>query len=140
MHSGAPETNETAKFVIASLRSELEKERISHARTHEQAEREIRTLRAQLTRREAELEACATHQDHSALLAAAVHGQRTPPEDANTSARDRHTAALPTLTPEEAVEILGLSVARNKDLELEVKQLSAKVHYHVCRPCTRSLT
>jgi hypothetical protein len=124
---GAQEMNEHPKFIIASLRSELEKERTSHTRTHEQAEKEIRSLRAQLARREAELEACVVHCDPSALPRSVAHGEGLPGGRLQEHGEPNHVGISPSLTPEEAVEILGLRVVRQKELELEVKLLSSKV-------------
>lgn len=102
---------------------------MSHTRTHEQAELEILSLRAQLARREAELEACVAHTDHATLLASAVRGEGTekPSQPRRSSFDDGAERCLPTLTPEDAVEILGLRVAKNRELETEIKLLSDKV-------------
>ena len=65
------------------------------------------------------------HNDHSALISAVVR-------DGGSPARmQESTEPVPTLTPEEAVEILDLRVAKNKDLELEIRQLSAKVLFWI---------
>ncbi|GJE90399.1 hypothetical protein PsYK624_065300 [Phanerochaete sordida] len=115
----------SAKLILASLRSDLEKERVSHASTHRHAEVEILSLRAQLARREAELEACTLHQDHGALLASAVHSGA---EQILTHTGEDAPPSAPALSPEAAVEILELRVAKNKELEGEIRNLSDKLH------------
>ncbi|KIP02830.1 hypothetical protein PHLGIDRAFT_276238 [Phlebiopsis gigantea 11061_1 CR5-6] len=118
---------EQAKAITLWLRAELEKERMSHARTHEQAEREILALRAQLAQRDAELEACVVHRDHAALVNAAVPcNQDSLPHEVPTD--DKSHRPISALTPEDAVEILGLRVAKNRELDSEIKQLSQKLH------------
>ncbi len=114
----------TADFmpiIVASLRAALEKERASHARTHDQAELEILSLRAQLARRDAELAACVIHTDHSSLVPALD----PIPNVESTSKRDKIPAS--SLTPEEAVRVLGLSAVKNRELEIEIKQLASRV-------------
>ena len=120
---------EQAKAFTLWLRAELERERMSHARTHEQAEHEILTLRAQLAHREAELEACVLHRDHNALLEAAGPSKesRDPSPGREVFDSDKAHHFRPPLTPEDAVEILGLRVTKNRELEGEIKQLSQKV-------------
>lgn len=140
--------------IVAYLRSELEKERASHARTHDQAELEILTLRGQLARREAELEACVIHtfEEHKAYIpeahkstgvpgtssqhpgpteptASGVHPQ---PQHA-TVVNERQRIPASSITPEGATRLLGLTVTRNRKLEAEVKELSTRVSMsHEC--------
>lgn len=90
-------------------------------RTHEQAELEIATLRAQLARREAELEACIAHKDHATLLTSAVHAENMPAQSLH------RTAVASGFTVEEVEDILGMRASKNREMELQIKHLSEKV-------------
>lgn len=120
--TGAIEAN--PQLIVASLRAELEKERVSHTQTHKQAEAEILSLRAQLAQREAELEACETHKDHAALLASSL-GAEAPTSSPREVEADGVSAT--PLTSQAVMEILAIRAAKNRELETEIKNLTSKV-------------
>ena len=122
--------------IIALLRSELEKERASHARTHDTAELEILTLRAQLARREAVLEECLVHSNipRSTSKAAGVDGGLSPSGHAPASSKPKvATKAQPQanlasrITPEEASQLLRSRAEKNRRLEAEIKEIAVRV-------------
>lgn len=114
------------KTIVSSLRAELEKERVSHAQTHKQAELEITSLRAQLSCREAELEAYA-HRGRIAPSGPALRPIEAPalfprPVEANP-------ILAPAFCPEVAAEVLEARTAKNKDLEVQLRDLADKLHH-----------
>ncbi|KAI0690205.1 hypothetical protein BC835DRAFT_1365502 [Cytidiella melzeri] len=130
---GAQKPSDHYPTIIALLRSELKKERASHARTHSTAEIEILTLRAQLARREAELEACVAHStaEHRVFAPepeSTTANHRGGSQRINVAHRTRpEQAHASRLTPEEASQLLGLTAARNRRLEAEVKQIASRL-------------
>ena len=100
------------------LRAELEQERVSHAKTHDSAEFEIACLRAQLARRDAELQACVAHADHGALLSG-MHGHEAKPPDKRL--------APDYFASEETARILSLAKTTSRELEVENKRLLTRV-------------
>lgn len=115
--------------IIALLRAELERERASHARTHDIAEVEILTLRAQLARREAELEAAVSVGGHHDIRH--IHRESYSKQEVDSIPDSR-------VVPAQVPRLLGLSAARHKILETEVMQLNARVsivsHVHQAVP------
>jgi len=106
---------------VASLRLELDAEKRAHARLRERAEHDILSLHAQLARRDTELEACTLHVEHnlaasSSELRSTLSGQRKP-------RRPKLQSPTETFTREEAIRVLELTAARNRALEVEVKEL-----------------
>lgn len=122
MRSSA-EAHDFGPFVVAALRTELEKERASHVKTHDSAEFEIACLRSQLARRDAELQACIAHVDHAALLQE-MHGLLSP----KLPIKQHTSAAFP---PEETARILGLATAANRELEIKNRELESRVRVRV---------
>lgn len=122
--------------IIALLRSELEKERASHAHTHDTAELEILTLRAQLARREAELEGCLVHSEteHRGFVLKAAESGSEPLKHKKASLRSKTVTEVQpqqkpasSFTPEEASQLLGLRAEKNRRLEAEIKQIASRV-------------
>ncbi|KAM5544348.1 hypothetical protein V8D89_002008 [Ganoderma adspersum] len=58
--------------LLESVHKRLEGERQAHARTKQEADAETLRLRAMVARRDAELEACATHSGHRVLLSSSL--------------------------------------------------------------------
>ncbi|KAJ3537909.1 hypothetical protein NM688_g6599 [Phlebia brevispora] len=129
--SQSADARDYGPFVVAALKAELEKERMSHARTHDSAELEIACLRSQLARRDAELQACVAHTDHGALLPG------TPGRHRGKPTSKRHTPTSP-LTPEETARILSSTNTKNRELELEIKSLASRLEtsHRQSRPST----
>ncbi|KAI0825582.1 hypothetical protein BC629DRAFT_8380 [Irpex lacteus] len=122
--------------IIALLRSELEKERASHAHTHDTAELEILTLRAQLARREAELEGCLVHSEteHRGFVLKAAESGSEPLKHKKASLRSKTVTEVQpqqkpasSFTPEEASQLLGLRAEKNRRLEAEIKQIASRL-------------
>ncbi len=113
------EAHDFGPFIVAALRTELEKERASHVKTHDSAEFEIACLRSQLARRDAELQACIVHADHAALLQE-MHGLPSPKLPVK-----QH--APPDFAPEETARTLRLATAANRELEIENMELVSRV-------------
>ncbi|KZT66103.1 hypothetical protein DAEQUDRAFT_730596 [Daedalea quercina L-15889] len=115
-----------AKAIITSLREDLELERNAHAQTRVHAEAEILSLNARLAQREAELEARILQTSglqlplHAAEEAPLATGQR---QRSGHPSADKPPSALPQLTREDAIHILELTAARNRELEVEVHHL-----------------
>lgn len=126
--------------LVASVYKQLDEEKRAHTRTREQADAEILRLRAMVARRDAELEACATHSAHQVSLTSSLahsslttnpcthpgcahdrrgHGQ--PPASSHLSAR--------TGTQGEEERLLTQSQMRQRMLEREIEFL----HNQVCR-------
>lgn len=110
-------SDQLAKTIIASLRRDLRNERAAHVTTKEQATAELLALRAQLARREAELEACVLHAGHLA-----------PVEPSNTpGSSQRRKIAVASLSQEEMRQIIGSSNARNESLEREIEGVNERL-------------
>lgn len=126
MHAPEISVQSYAKAIIVSLREELEQERSAHAHTRAQAEADILALSARLARREAQLEAFnlrvaesqATAETSRAAAEQQYSAQRRPEEPPSTR---------PAFSREEAIQILELTAARNRELEVEVRHLRQSV-------------
>ena len=121
---------EFARLTAVSLREQLEEERRNHANDLENANQEILTLRAQLARREAELESCIYHTGVDRDVWHSAHCT----EEALSSAREsprNHDASrripISSLTREEMVQIFGIADIRNRSLERELYTMSESV-------------
>ena len=100
-----------AAAIITSLRRELDNEKSSHLRTKLDAACQISELHSLLARREAELEmmiGCSDTRSHPTGVLA---------------------HQTPTLSTEEALKMLELGAARNKAVEVEVKELTKRVRF-----------
>ena len=126
LHAPEISVQSYAKAIIVSLREELEQERSAHAHTRAQAEADILALSARLARREAQLEA---------LNLRVVESQDTP-ERSRAAAEQKDSAqrwpeerpsTRPAFSREEAIQILELTAARNRELEVEVRHLRQSV-------------
>ncbi|EKM50281.1 uncharacterized protein PHACADRAFT_188557 [Phanerochaete carnosa HHB-10118-sp] len=122
-----PDVEADPKLIVATLRAELERERVSHERTHKHVEEEILSLRVRLTRCEAELEACAVHQDHAVLLASSAGADMA--QISPSQKVEANVESGPALSPKAAFEVLELRAAGNKALEMEFMNLSAKFQH-----------
>ncbi|KAH9931795.1 uncharacterized protein B0H18DRAFT_988069, partial [Fomitopsis serialis] len=111
-----------AKAIITSLREELEQERTAHADTRARAEAEILSLNARLAQRDAELEARILQGSASQLPLRASKQSPPAPEQHRSSHRDWENAPL-SFSQEEAIQIMELTAARNRELEAEVHHL-----------------
>ncbi|KAI0085853.1 hypothetical protein BDY19DRAFT_996513 [Irpex rosettiformis] len=134
--TGACQAFDNYPTIIALLRSELEKERASHARTHDTAELEILTLRAQLARREADLEAYIGRSNVAQLefiskveeagAGPSHHGYK--PSRLQPASKNRpQKIPASSFTPEEASKLLGLRSEKNRRLEAEIKEIAARL-------------
>ncbi|EPQ56773.1 hypothetical protein GLOTRDRAFT_121105 [Gloeophyllum trabeum ATCC 11539] len=106
-----------ASALIASLRVERDLERKAHAITRRDAEHRVALLEAQVARRDAELEACIFHPEHMSKLQAAEHEPKLVP----LSAKDT------SLSEEDIISVLEMTARRNRALELEVKEIAARL-------------
>ena len=129
----------TRVALLEGLHRKLEQERLSHARTKEEADAEISRLRAMVARRDAELEACATHSSHKLLLPSSLSTDAHPPQQFSRMggcapyttepecvvgpSRRLHSAVL----REEQDPVVSLAVTRQRTLEREVDLLQGQV-------------
>lgn len=132
--------------VVSLLRKQLAEEQGAHARTKQETDAEILRLRAMIARRDAELEACATHDAHHVLLSSSAPNDTLPsrvctrPNCANGRAAHtsgsglscHHHAAVLGSETAEADNILARATSRNRVLEREVEILR-----HTVRPKAR---
>ncbi|EIW58827.1 uncharacterized protein TRAVEDRAFT_65071 [Trametes versicolor FP-101664 SS1] len=128
--------------VVDLLRKRLVEEQGAHARTKQQTDAEILRLRAMIARRDAELEACATHDAHHVLLSSSAPNDTLPsrvctrPNCVNGRAAHasgsglscHHHAAVLGGETAEADNILARATSRNRVLEREVEILRQSVH------------
>ena len=111
--------------VIASLRAERDLERSAHEHTRQQAEHRIIELEARLARRDAELEACVTNTNdflsqrtnHDYI----THRLQDGEAGKQSQSDNRH------LLREDAIQVMEMTSAKNKVLELEIRSLFKKV-------------
>ncbi|KAI0644271.1 hypothetical protein C8Q79DRAFT_137839 [Trametes meyenii] len=127
--------------MVGLLQNELAHERHARIRTKEEADAEILRLKAMIARRDAELEACATHSGHRVLLSSLISGGAVLPRACTRSSCPHgreHSAMIPSTlcncradVPEsEAVipgTVLPQTVSRNRALEREVELLRRNV-------------
>ncbi|KAL1943002.1 hypothetical protein VTO73DRAFT_4673 [Trametes versicolor] len=128
--------------VVDLLRKRLVEEQGAHARTKQQTDAEILRLRAMIARRDAELEACATHDAHHVLLSSSAPNDILPsrvctrPNCVNGRAAQasgsglscHHHAVVLGGETAEADNILARATSRNRVLEREVEILRQSVH------------
>lgn len=101
--------------MIKSLQDERNLERRAHEQTRRHAESRILELKAQIARRDAELEACLIYDKNIEL---ASYPSQNAPLPQNI-ARD-----VPCMKEEEALQVMGARSAQNKALEQEVRGLA----------------
>ena len=94
---------------------------MSHNRTHEQAEQEIQLLQSQLAQKDAKLRLYVAQRDQSTPPAVS-HGR----PEVKFHEEPRVVFESP-LTPEDALRVLAMRAAKNKELQLEIRQLAFKV-------------
>lgn len=138
-----------AGALINRLRRERDDERVAHVLTREALQSRIDALEAQLARREAELEYCATRTTHIPILSSrrndanvasispdgnidlkgATRTGSSPKTAAPYEPKSDGTGLTQTqaLTNEEIIKILNMTAARNRTLEVEIKTLSKRV-------------
>ena len=128
--------------LLQGLHRKLEQERLSHVRTKEEADAEISRLRAMVARRDAELEACATHSSHQLLLSSSLSSD--PPLNPHLSenngrtpyATEHERVVRPThrshgaVLREEQDPIVSLAITRQRTLEREVDLLQGQVSFN----------
>ncbi|KZT21131.1 hypothetical protein NEOLEDRAFT_1139747 [Neolentinus lepideus HHB14362 ss-1] len=107
-----------ASAMIAALRVERDLERKAHSQTRRDTEYRITALEAQLARRDAELEACIYHTEHRAKI------QST---DKKYRSNKTPSGGACSMTDEDIISVLEATAAKNRALELEVKQIAAQV-------------
>lgn len=127
--------------VVDLLRKRLAEEQGAHARTKQETDAEILRLKAMIARRDAELEACATHDAHHVLLSSSAPNDTLPfrvctrPNCVNGRAAHasgsglschHHAVDLGSETAE-ADNILARATSRNRVLEREVEILRQTV-------------
>lgn len=119
---------------------------MGHVLTREVLQSRIDTLEAQLARREAELEYCATHTTHPPLVlsgrndanvGSSSYGGTTdpnPPARTGSSLKgvdpgepENGSTAVHAMTNEEIIKMLDMTAARNRALEVEIKTLFKRV-------------
>ncbi|KAI8974574.1 hypothetical protein BD414DRAFT_524884 [Trametes punicea] len=144
----APEASGTASqlhalrdTLVALLQRQLAEEKRAHALTREEAEAEISRLKAMVARRDAELQACATHDVHRVLLSSAASsastscGMCTHPDCASRKRSRDAGSVLPcphrtttVCSPVNDVDqLLAATMSRNRVLEREVESLKQGV-------------
>ncbi len=127
--------------VVDLLHKRLVKEQGEHARTKQETDAEILRLKAMIARRDAELEACATHDAHHVLLSSSapndvlpsrvctrpncVNGRTAHASGSGLSCH-HHAVALGSENVE-ADNILARTTSRNRVLEREVEILRQTV-------------
>ena len=104
-----------ASAMITALQRDRDRERQAHERTTQTALAQISLLKAQLARRDAELEAC-------------IVGHTGLDPDGVLSDGAFKLSEGEQMTPEETLKVLDDTSAKNRRLELEVKGLARKVH------------
>ncbi|KIK91479.1 hypothetical protein PAXRUDRAFT_149414 [Paxillus rubicundulus Ve08.2h10] len=110
-----------ATSIVARLRTELDFERQGHNKTAEEANLRIEELEAQVAVREAELEACLNSPNHK--------------QDPSTGAPHalgkwkpcRKVCQPDPLSDEECLRFLESNNARNRSLELEIRQIAERL-------------
>lgn len=107
----------SAAGLIESLRRERDLERAAHQQTKKVAESQIIALKAQLSRREAELEACIAHTKDCFPA----------PSNYYLMAGTHVPEVREQMSPEKAIKALSLTATKNKALELEIKTLFKQV-------------
>lgn len=114
-----------ATSIIARLRIELDVERQNHSRTVEEANLRIEELEAKVAVREAELENC---------IASPGDCEHQPGEPRNVPIRAFEKQELgkrlpepQPLSDEECLRFLESNSARNRSLEIEVRQIAERV-------------
>ncbi|KAI0666839.1 hypothetical protein C8Q78DRAFT_425555 [Trametes maxima] len=144
--SGALNTGENGKdtsyiALVGLLQKQLAYERHAHARTKEEAVAEILMLKAMVARRDAELEACATHSGHQMLLSSLASRDALLPMPCTRSncphGREHNAMVLGTwcncctnVAENETVTtgtVLPQIASRNRALEREVELLRRSV-------------
>ncbi|KAI9063851.1 hypothetical protein FKP32DRAFT_1717707 [Trametes sanguinea] len=126
--------------VINTLRRQLTEEKLAHIITREEAEAEIARLRAMIARRDAELEACATHDGHRILLSSSGPVEQSPVRlsrhsdrtDVRTgrradSGKGSHGVPVGNHAATEHDHVLARTMSRNRALEQEVEFLKQRV-------------
>lgn len=125
--------------ILEAVSRQLEEERQAHARTKEESDAEILRLRAMVARRDAELEACATHAGHRVLLStsypadsslgssrpcpACAHTLRAVMEDVSAGpSRPRRDEQFQDTEP-----VLSQTLIQQRTLEREVEYLRHQV-------------
>lgn len=139
--------------LLGALHQRLENERQVHARTKQEADAEILRLRAMVARRDAELEACATHSGHRVLLSSSgsttLVSSSSRPQHFTLSNGHEHcgyeSVAGPsrvsrnTVSNEGAEPVVSLAATRERTLEREVAFLQGQVSIGTfpCPNCAR---
>ncbi|KAI0766887.1 hypothetical protein BD413DRAFT_614883 [Trametes elegans] len=134
--------------VVVALQQKLAAEKAAHIRTKEEADTEILRLKAMVARRDAELEACVTHNGHRVLLSSAPSGtvssvQCTDPRcavgrkqreiDASLSVPTSRRLAAPGCNEHLGADtVLAQTLSRNRVLEREVEMLRDNVAQAQC--------
>lgn len=118
--------------VVTSLNAALHAERRMHAATRQRTEEQILSLQAKLARREAELETCVTHMDHNISMPELTKMPQWTGQGSLTPTTHNKNASAPSFTPQEAIDVLEITNRKNKQLEMEVKNLLDRVSGHWC--------
>ncbi|RDX47136.1 hypothetical protein OH76DRAFT_1406299 [Lentinus brumalis] len=132
--------------ILEAVSRQLEEERQAHARTKEQSDAEILRLRAMVARRDAELEACATHAGHRVLLStsypadsslgssrpcpACAHTRRPVMEDVSGGP----SRSIPAEQCHDTEPVLSQTLIQQRTLEREVEYLRHQLHEATSRP------
>ena len=132
VESPLDDDNDAVRTVLLqSVHKRLEDERQAHARTKQEADAETLRLRAMVARRDAELEACATHAGHRVLLSSSSHGHQHFPRSNGREHHGDEFIAGPSRVSrshEGAAEpVVSLAGARERTLEREVAFLQGQV-------------
>ena len=120
--------------MVALLQKKLADERRAHALTKQEADAEILRLKAMIARRDAELEACATHDAHRVLLSSIQNQVQNARQRHGTSrkcyedpANHPSTHEASTGIARHADQIVASTAIRNRTLEREVELLRHEV-------------
>ena len=130
--------------LLESVHKRLEDERQAHARTKQEADAETLRLRAMVARRDAELEACATHSGHRVLLSSSLstsvpsssHSHQHFPRSNGREHHGDEFVAGPSRVSrshESVAPVVSLAGARERTLEREVAFLQGQVRISAYR-------
>ena len=114
-----------ATSIIARLRMELDVERQNHSRTVEEANLRIEELEAKVAVREAELENCVTFPGYDDQ-----QPEELPDVPTHAFEKQKLSKRLPKpkpLSDEECLRFLESNSARNRSLEIEIRQIAERV-------------
>lgn len=131
-----------AKAIIASLREELEQERNAHAQTRTHTQAKVLALSACVARRDALLEAYNSQGVESRMMldtAEECHA-RAEQQDSAQRRSEEPPFVRPAFSREEAIQILELTAARNRELEEEVRHLRHSVSLSSIHATSRMIT